>query len=122
MLTVRASARSHRSTSSADRPWTFIAGEIEPGESPTDAVTREVKEETGLLVAAAERPIGRRVHPKTHRTMIYLACQPTHGTEVYVGDTDELAQVRWVPTLDELDELLPGMFEPVRTHLVRALG
>lgn len=103
-------------------PWTFIAGEIEPGESPTDAITREVKEETGLLVKAANRPIGRRVHPKTGRTMIYLAGEPTHGTQTWVGDADELADVRWVPTLDELDEKMPGMFEPVRTHLAKALS
>ena len=36
-------------------PWTFIAGEIEPGESPADAAVREVKEETGLRVTAGER-------------------------------------------------------------------
>lgn len=103
-------------------PWTFIAGEIEPGESPTDAICREVKEETGLLVQAAERPIGRRIHPKTGRTMIYLQCWPTHGTDVWVGDTEELATVRWVPAFEELDQLMPGMFEPVRAHLRRALA
>lgn len=101
-------------------PWTFIAGEIEPGESPTDAVEREVKEETGLLVQAAEREIGRRVHPKTGRTMIYLACNPLGKTDVFVGDEDELAEVRWV-TLDDAENLLPGLFEPVHTHLKREL-
>src|SRR5580692_6674761 len=49
-------------------PWTFIAGEVEPGESPEDAAVREVKEETGCLVTAGG-VIGRRVHPKTGRTM-----------------------------------------------------
>jgi hypothetical protein len=28
-------------------PWTFIAGEVAPGESAADAAVREVKEETG---------------------------------------------------------------------------
>lgn len=97
-------------------PWTFIAGEIEPGESAADAAIREVKEETGLLVVADRSEIGRRVHPKTNRTMIYLACQPTEGTEVFVGDPEELAEVRWVG-LGDADELLPGLFEPVRRHL-----
>ena len=101
-------------------PWTFIAGEIEPGESPHDAGVREVKEETGLEVRA-DRIIGRRVHPKTGRTMIYMAARPVHGTDVFVGDEDELAEVRWV-TLAEADELLPGMFEPVRKHLGRMLS
>lgn len=98
-------------------PWTFIAGEVEPGESLVDAAIREVKEETGLRVVAAEREIARRVHPKTGRTMIYLACSPTGNTEVFVGDTEELAEVRWV-TLAEAEELLPGLFEPVHRYLV----
>lgn len=102
-------------------PWTFIAGEIEPGESPADAAVREVKEEAGLVVRAAARPIGRRVHPQTGRTMIYLECYPTEGTDVHVGDPDELAEVRWLD-LDEVDEYLPGMFEPVRAYLDEALG
>ena len=102
-------------------PWTFIAGEIEPGESAADAAVREVKEETGLLVVANEREIGRRVHPKTNRTMIYLACKPTEGTKVFVGDTDELAEVRWAG-LSDVDQLLPGLFEPVRAHLVKHIS
>jgi 8-oxo-dGTP diphosphatase len=102
-------------------PWTFIAGEIEPGESPEDAGVREVKEETGLLVHATS-VIGRRVHPKTGRTMIYMSAEPSgSSTRVFVGDPEELAEVRWA-TLAEADDLLPGMFEPVREHLVRKIG
>jgi 8-oxo-dGTP pyrophosphatase MutT (NUDIX family)/transcriptional regulator with XRE-family HTH domain len=103
-------------------PWTFIAGEQDSvqDESPEDTAVREVKEETGLRIRAGE-VIGERVHPKTGRTMIYLAAEPVRGTDVFVGDEDELAEVRWV-TLAEADELLPGMFEPVREHLERELG
>jgi 8-oxo-dGTP pyrophosphatase MutT (NUDIX family) len=101
-------------------PWTFIAGEIEPGESPADAAIREVKEEAGLNVATSH-VLGRRVHPKTGRTMIYLACQPTEGTDVHVGDPDELAEVRWL-SLAEADQLLPGMYEPVRNYLATMIA
>lgn len=101
-------------------PWTFPAGEIEPGESPADAAVREVKEETGCQIAARGL-IGRRVHPKSGRTMIYMAALPVHGTDVHVGDADELAEVRWA-SLGEVDELLPGMYEPVRAYLLGALG
>ena len=103
-------------------PWTFIAGEQDAvkDENPADTAIREVKEETGLRIVAGEL-IGERVHPKTGRTMIYVAAAPTHGTDVFVGDEDELAEVRWV-SLAEADELLPGMFEPVREHLARELG
>jgi hypothetical protein len=41
--------------------------------------------------------------------------------DVFVGDPVELAEVRWVG-VDEADRLLPGMFEPVRRHLLREVG
>ena len=99
-------------------PAGFLSGEIEPGESPEDALVREVKEESGLRVVAGE-VIGRRVHPKTKRTMIYVAGQPVDETDVFVGDSDELADVRWV-TLAEADEAFAafgGMFPPVHEYL-----
>lgn len=99
-------------------PWTFIAGEVEPGELPEDAAVREVKEETGLEIEAGER-IGERDHPATGRHMIYIAGRPVRDTNVFVGDRAELAEVRWV-SLAEADELQPGMFGPVREYLARA--
>jgi 8-oxo-dGTP diphosphatase len=102
-------------------PWTFIAGEVEPGELPEDAAVREVKEETGLEVRAGRLIGERNPHPATGRHMIYLAAEPTRGTDVFVGDEAELDDVRWV-SLAEADELLPGMFEPVREHLAQELG
>lgn len=104
-------------------PWTFIAGEVEPGESIADAAVREVKEETGLRVRAGDQEIGRRVHPKTGRTMIYLPCTPVDGTDVFVGDEDELAEVRWA-SLAEVDELMgrDKVFGKVWDHLARELS
>lgn len=101
-------------------PWTFIAGEIEPGESPADAAVREVKEETGLRIRSGG-VIGRRVHPKTGRTMVYMAARPANGTDVFVGDSDELAEVKWVSPA-EADELMGWqIYEPVREHLRQML-
>jgi 8-oxo-dGTP pyrophosphatase MutT (NUDIX family) len=100
-------------------PWTFIAGEVAPGESAADAAVREVKEETGLEVSAG-RVLGRRVHPSTKRTMVYLAAHPTGGLDAVIGDEIELAEVRWL-SLAEADELLAGMYPPVRAYLGRAL-
>jgi 8-oxo-dGTP pyrophosphatase MutT (NUDIX family) len=101
-------------------PWTFIAGEVEPGESAEDAAVREVKEETGCLIGTGE-VIGERDHPATGRHMIYMAGHPTHGTDIFVGDEAELAEVRWA-SLAEADELLPGMYSPVRDYLARTIG
>jgi 8-oxo-dGTP diphosphatase len=97
-------------------PWTFIAGEQEPGELPEDTIVREVKEETGLEVRAGQL-IGERDHPATRRHMLYLAARPAgRSTKVAVGDEAELAEVRWI-SLAEADELLPGMFGPVHDYL-----
>jgi 8-oxo-dGTP pyrophosphatase MutT (NUDIX family)/transcriptional regulator with XRE-family HTH domain len=101
-------------------PWGFISGEVEPGEDPDDAAVREVKEETGCEIEPID-VIGERVHPATGRTMIYMAARPVRGTDVFVGDESELAEVRWVG-LAEADDLLPDMFPPVRAYLARELA
>jgi 8-oxo-dGTP pyrophosphatase MutT (NUDIX family) len=101
-------------------PWTFIAGEIEPGESAADAAVREVKEETGLTVIPG-KVIARRVHPRTERAMIYVAAVPvSEPGEVFVGDEVELAEVRWL-NLPEAMDLMPDMYGPVATHLIEAM-
>lgn len=101
-------------------PWTFITGEIEPGEDAAGAAVREVKEETCLRIHGTG-VIGRRIHPNTGREMVYLAARPTHGTRAFVGDEQELAEVRWVD-LAQADELMGGtIFEPVRSYLKEAL-
>jgi 8-oxo-dGTP diphosphatase len=101
-------------------PWTFIAGEQEPGERPEDTAVREVKEETGLEIEVGE-VIGERDHPATGRYMIYLAGRPVRGTKVIVGDEAELEEVRWLD-LDEVGEAMPDMFGPVRAYLENTIA
>jgi DNA-binding transcriptional regulator YhcF (GntR family)/8-oxo-dGTP pyrophosphatase MutT (NUDIX family) len=101
--------------------YSWVTGEIEPGESPAQAAEREVKEETGLRVIAGQE-IGRRVHPLSGRLMIYMAAAPAErDTTVHVGDEEELAAVWWAD-LDEAERLMGGlMHEPVREYLRRVL-
>lgn len=103
-------------------PWTLIAGEMLPGETPADTASREVSEETGLEISVTHE-LGRRVHPKTGRTMLYVAGRPARDgeTAVTVADDYELTDVRWVSLSDAL-RLLPGLYEPVRQHLEQVLG
>jgi 8-oxo-dGTP diphosphatase len=100
-------------------PWAFPGGKIEPDETPAEAAVREVAEETGLPVCAGGE-IGRRTHPATGRTIIYLACSPTGGTEPTVATPREVAEVRWAG-LDELDQLMPDLYQPARDHLANLL-
>jgi 8-oxo-dGTP diphosphatase len=99
-------------------PWTFPSTEIGPDESPASAAVRAVRKEAGLT-ATTDHIIGRRIHPKTGRLLIYLEAS-VDGTDVQTDDPD-LAEVRWID-LAEADQLMPDMFPTVRQHLGRVVG
>jgi 8-oxo-dGTP diphosphatase len=95
--------------------WQFPAGEVEPGETGSQAAVRETQEETGLTVAEV-KVIGERVHPNTGRTMIYVACQVLGGV-ARVADDEELSEMAWSAG-DELQEYVPYPFYgPVQEFL-----
>jgi 8-oxo-dGTP diphosphatase len=101
-------------------PWTFIAGEVEPGETAAFAAGREVKEETGIDCEHQE-VIGDRVHPKTGRTATTSRRPgPAGRLDVFVGDTAEI----WLSPLGRGrgGRLLPQHVRPVREYLARELG
>jgi 8-oxo-dGTP diphosphatase len=95
-------------------PWTFLGGDINPGESSGDALRRRVQAEAGLTVTNVQF-IGRRVHPKTSRVMVYGHVTVEAG-EPRIGDPDDLSEVRWA-TIDETRDLMPDMYGPVRQYL-----
>lgn len=103
--------------------WTFPGGELLPGESPVDALQRRVPAETGIDVKPLT-VLGRRVHPRTNRTMIYMACQAEDDTlapGVTSAEADDLDQAEYVG-LDTVRERMPDMYEPARAHLEAVLG
>lgn len=95
-------------------PWTFLGGEIQPGETSGEAMRRKVTDEAGLKVTAV-RFIGRRIHPKTSRVMVYGHVEVAPG-DPELGDPDDLAEVRWA-SIDETRDLMPDMYGPVRQYL-----
>ncbi|MBD3348983.1 MAG: NUDIX domain-containing protein [Candidatus Eisenbacteria bacterium] len=68
-----------------ERNWCLPCGWIEPGETPAQAVVREVREETGLecepveLVDVFARPAGPEHGPHGRLSILYL-CSVTGGT------------------------------------------
>jgi 8-oxo-dGTP diphosphatase len=95
-------------------PWTFLGGEIQAGESSGDALRRRVEAEAGLPVSAVHF-VGRRIHPKTSRVMVYGHVEVGPG-EPKLGDPSDLEEVRWV-SIDETRELMPDMYSPIRQYL-----
>lgn len=95
-------------------PWTFPGGKAEPGETPALAAVRETAEETGLAVVTLGE-IGRRVHPITLRTIVYVGAIPAGDSDARRGH--ELTEVRWASP-EEADSLTGGaIFEPVRQYV-----
>jgi 8-oxo-dGTP pyrophosphatase MutT (NUDIX family) len=95
-------------------PWTFLGGEIQPGESSADALRRRVEAEAGLPVETVTF-IGRRIHPKTSRVMVYGHVRVGDGVPK-LGDPEDLTEVRWA-SIDETRDLMPDMYSPVRQYL-----
>ncbi|AEV82852.1 NUDIX hydrolase [Actinoplanes sp. SE50] len=88
--------------------WHLIAGLMDPGEQPADAVVREVEEETAVQIKI-ERLAGVVSHDVTYlngdqcqMVNVFFRCRATGG-EAQVNDSESLA-VGWFP-LDALPEL-----------------
>jgi 8-oxo-dGTP diphosphatase len=95
--------------------WQFPGGEIESGESASQAAVREVREETGLTVAGS-KVLGERTHPNTGRTMIYVACAVVDG-QARVVDDDELDAIAWADQRRLTTYVPYPFYEPVQIYL-----
>jgi ADP-ribose pyrophosphatase YjhB (NUDIX family) len=79
--------------------WTLPGGVLEVGESLTEGVVREIREETGLLVEPLELvELLDRIHRQGERVRFHYViadylCRVTGGALQAASDADE---VRWV--------------------------
>jgi len=88
LLSRRRGAPEHR--------WSALAGFVEPGETPEEAVVREAREETGVEVVGVEY-VTAQPWPFPQALMIgywALAASPAVGADV-TPDGDELVEARW---------------------------
>lgn len=80
--------------------WEFPGGRVEPGESETDAVVRECREELGVEVVAG-KSVGPDVPLENGMVLRLYAAELVNGGEPMAV---EHAAVRWVG-VDEFDGL-----------------
>lgn len=100
--------------------WELPGGKVETGEAPADALSREVREELGVLVAAPE-PLTFSHHRYPDRTLLLLFYETSTLAEGAAPQPLAADALRLV-TLDELVALeMPPANEPLRRLLRRRL-
>ncbi|MEA2144721.1 MAG: diphosphatase [Solirubrobacteraceae bacterium] len=88
--------------------WSAVAGFIEPGETPEEALVREAQEEVGVTVRAVHY-VGAQPWPFPHVLMLgYRALADPDLTAATVRDTEELAGARWFTRAELRAELDAG--------------
>jgi 8-oxo-dGTP diphosphatase len=95
---------------SDDGRWSLLAGSVDPGEQPADAIVREVFEESAVEVRV-DRLVGVALHPVTYPNgdrceflNVWFRCTAIGG-EARVND-DESVEMGWfapdaLPALDD---------------------
>ena len=93
--------------------WEFPGGKIEPGETPDEALRRELREELALEVRVGEEVTRVEYdYPKFHLSMLLYLCTPEgeptlkeHSAARWLSK-DELEAVRWLPAdIEAVDTL-----------------
>jgi 8-oxo-dGTP diphosphatase len=100
--------------------WEFPGGKVKPGESPEHALTRELAEELGIEIVAADlAPLtfASHVYSDFHLLMPLFVCR-RWGREVRPHEGQELA---WVRPAELSSYAMPPADEPLKTVLTALL-
>ena len=99
--------------------WAFPGGRPEIGEELEEAVEREIKEETGLVVEA-ERVIHAKTYPEKRDLLaVYFLCRLKGGDGRL---SNEIEEMKWVKP-EELEDYFTTSFHPkLKEMMVELLG
>jgi ADP-ribose pyrophosphatase YjhB (NUDIX family) len=90
--------------------WNLPGGRVEQGESPWDAVVREVQEEIGLMVRVSKL-IGLYFKPEQDEVVFSFACEQIGGK---LQLNDEADRIEYWPVSG-----LPPNFSPIQAERVQ---
>ena len=108
--------------SSDNGKWYLIGGGMDPGEQPADAIVREVREETGLVVRAEALRLAHVVHgawgvesPNGFLTVVFVAHEWEGEPEN--REPGKHTRVCWTPLDDLPADFVPSIGVPLRAYL-----
>lgn len=76
--------------------WGVPAGKLEPGETPHQAVIREVFEEVGLDISSGVHEIGKLYIQLPHISYVYYMFYKKYQALPEIALSDEHTEARWV--------------------------
>jgi 8-oxo-dGTP diphosphatase len=92
--------------------WEFPGGKVEPGETPEDALCREIKEELGIELCRpclAPFNFASHAYDNFHLLMPLFICKTWEGDLV----AHEGQELKWVRALDLIRYPMPPADEPL---------
>ncbi len=100
--------------------WEFPGGKLEPGESPEEALVRELREELGIetkVACLAPLTFASHSYESFHLLMPLFVCRRFEGTPVAL----EHQAIKWVKPARLRDYPMPAADLPLIAHLVDLL-
>ncbi len=104
-----------------DNRWSILAGFVEPGESLTAAVRREMFEEAGVRVVQPEY-LGSQAWPFPYSLMVGFTAKvdPAFADADLAPDGDEIEKLRWFSRAD-IEAEASSLLLPGRMSISRAI-